>query len=183
MLAAPLAGCPILAASFAARVDTMLPAQEGPSIPPSRRQRLRPRPSRPPRHPRTGHRPHRPQSPRQQTNFEETIAGPAERSFPKPLSCLKTMHLERPFLPIRPADCPTADISAARNLNNPHRLSAYISICTYIIVNKNVPAGTFLHFDVMFLREHFPHRPAGQAPRSIPRRHPHRDSSLRYNGL
>lgn len=81
---------------------------------------------------------------------------------------LKTIHLERPFSPIQPLRCPTADISAARNLNNPHHLYVCILICTYILVNKNVPAGTCRKIAVMFLQEHSPANSAPPRPDTPP---------------
>jgi hypothetical protein len=63
---------------------------------------------------------------------------------------LKTMHLERSFLPLLPPCRQAADISAARNLNNP----GYIFICTYIIVIKVFLQEHFVKIAVMFLQEH-----------------------------
>jgi hypothetical protein len=67
---------------------------------------------------------------------------------------LKTIHLERPFSPLRTPHRPAAGISAARNLNNLRCLSMYIFICTYILVHNNVPVGTYRQIAFMFLQEH-----------------------------
>lgn len=68
------------------------------------------------------------------------------------------MHLGRPFLPRLPPCQRTADISAARNLNNP----GYIVTCTYIIVIKVFLQEHFFEIADMFLQEHSP----GPAPTS-----------------
>jgi len=47
------------------------------------------------------------------------------------------------------------DISAARNSNNFSHLPIVVPRCTYILVQRNVPAGTLLQIALMFLQEHF----------------------------
>src|ERR1035438_9354019 len=77
---------------------------------------------------------------------------PLRHRSPPPL---KTMHLERSFLALLPTHRHTADISAARNFNNPDYLSMCVHRCTYKYVHKSVPSGTLLQIALMFLEEHF----------------------------
>src|SRR5579872_3746313 len=103
------------------------------------------------------------------------------------------MHLGRPSLPHLPPCRQTADISAARNCNNP----GYILSCTYIIVIKVflqehfvtnrrcVPAGTFVQPNTGLPRPDAPGPPdsRGRLSPHVPilptRARPH--TSLGYN--